>query len=151
MQNTTKLSLKHTNKRKEKQVKRSVNLNQVNRQVQNDNVNLSLLYLTMLALLNCFHYNGKVLISFFDANMLTTQTHLYRFATIIVQTTGSFRSRTTCSLPVRSREDLSLVQTQNKSNSVTVSEGRIRSLHPTNHMLRHISYSNAIGLRFSHS
>ena len=54
-------------------------------------------------------------------------------------------------VPVRSREDLSLVQTQNKSNSVTVSEGRIRSLHPTNHMPRHISYSNAIGLRFSHS
>ncbi len=41
--------------------------------------------------------------------------------------------------------DLSLVQ----SNSV--SEGRIRSLHSTNHMLCHISYSNAIGSRFSQS
>ncbi len=40
---------------------------------------------------------------------------------------------------------LSLVQ----SNSV--SEGRIRSLHSTNHMLCHISYSNAIGSRFSQS
>ncbi len=35
--------------------------------------------------------------------------------------------------------------------SKSVSEGRIRSLHSTNHTLRLISYSNAIGSRFSQS
>ncbi len=66
-------------------------------------------------------------------------------------TTGSFHSRTTCTSSFLSfTNEISLsfrVRLKNKS----VREGRIHSKHSTNHMLRRISYSKAIGSRISQS
>ncbi len=62
---------------------------------------------------------------------------------------------TSRALPVRhhyrSITDSLRSQTRCTSSFNSFSEGRIRSLHSTNHTLRHISYSNAIGSRFSQS
>ncbi len=75
----------------------------------------------------------------------TTRAELNLCAIIIIQLVLTFTNEMYQFIQLVHERDLSLVQ----SNSV--SEGRIRSLHSTNHMLCHISYSNAIGSRFSQS